>query len=627
MIPEVLSAIGAPMAPAMGNHLWQSTLCLFIAGLLTLVLRKNHARARYGLWLAASVKFLVPFSLLIALGTHLASPRFVAPAETGYFFAVEEVSQPFTKQAGSVERRLPRELAADWHYRFLPAIPPILVAVWFGGILLVLAGWWRRWRGIAEAVHAAEPLRDGREVEALTRVSRRAGVRKRIDVLLSPMSLEPGIFGIVDPVLVWPAEISEHLQDAHLEAILAHEVEHVRRRDNLAAAIHMLVEALFWFHPLVWWLGARMVDERERACDEAVLQLGGEPQVYAESILKTCQFCLESPLTCVAGVTGSDLKQRVLRIMTQHSAGKLSFGKKLLLVAIGVAAIAGPVVFGLANAPQIRAQAAQANNAPLPSFEVASIRLENSVDHPMSAVFQPGRFTATATTMQRLIAFAYHVKPFQVSGGPSWVSSDRFHIEAKEPDALAEELSKLPTDQQRRKTGLLLQSLLADRFKLKVSHETKELPVYALVLAKSGAKLREAKPGDTYPNGLKEPGGRPVGHANVLRIEKGQLIAQGIPFENLAMLLSFQLGRTVLDQTGLKGNYDISLRWTPDDSQAAMSQGPDGGKPGPDSALPPDSSGPSIFTAIQEQLGLKLESTKGPVEIIVIDHIERPSEN
>jgi len=144
-----------------------------------------------------------------------------------------------------------------------------------------------------------------------------------------------------------------------MEAILAHEVQHVRRRDNLAAAMHMVVEAIFWFHPLVWWLGARLIEERERACDEEVLRLGNQPEIYAESILKTCEFCVASPVAFVSGVTGADLKQRMVRIMTQHSVDKLGFLKKLLLVAIGTGAVAAPIIGGLIKAPAANAQAAQ----------------------------------------------------------------------------------------------------------------------------------------------------------------------------------------------------------------------------------------------------------------------------
>ncbi len=117
------------------------------------------------------------------------------------------------------------------------------------------------------------------------------------------------MFGIFRPVLLLPEGITERLTAAQLEAILAHELCHVRRRDNLTAAIHMVVETVFWFHPLVWWIRARLIDERERACDEEVLRLGSEAEVYAESILEACKLYLESPLACVSGVTGSDLEE------------------------------------------------------------------------------------------------------------------------------------------------------------------------------------------------------------------------------------------------------------------------------------------------------------------------------
>ena len=622
MIPKYLSAIWAATAPALGNHLWQSTLCIVIAGLLTLVLRKNHARARYGLWLAASVKFLIPFSLLIGIGSHLARPRVLSQTEPGFFLAMEEVSQPFTQPASHVVSPIAHSATLP---NLFPLLPAVLVAMWFCGFVVVFFVWYARWRRISAALREAVPLREGREVETLRRLERMGGIRKRIELLLSAASREPGIFGIVKPVLVWPKGISEHLEDAHLDAILAHEVWHVRRRDNLAAAIHMLVEAIFWFHPLVWWLGARLLVERERACDEEVLELGSERQVYAESILKTCEFCVESPLACVSGVTGADLKKRIVRIMTERMANKLSFSRKMLLTAIGIAAVAGPVVFGLVNAPKIRAQSPPTTAAPSPSFEVASIKPNRSADLGRRVMSRHGRLNATGITVKFLISMAYGVKEFQVSGGPSWIDSQRYDVEAKEEDSQAKELEKLPPDQQGKQMRLMLQSLLADRLKVKVSHTTKELPVYALVVAKNGPKLHDAKPGDTYPNGIKGPDG--IAHAGMMHMGAGQLTGQGVPMPTLVMLLSQQLGRTILDQTGLKGNYDINLQWTPDESLGAMFNGPEGGKPATGNPPTPESSGPSIFTAIQEQLGLKLESTKGPVEILVIDHVEQPSEN
>jgi bla regulator protein BlaR1 len=128
-----------------------------------------------------------------------------------------------------------------------------------------------------------------------------------------------------------------------MDAIVAHELCHIRRRDNLVTAIHMAVEALFWFHPLVWWVGARLMEERERACDEEVLRTGGDPREYAEGILKICELYLASPLAWVAGVTGGNLKGRIEGITTHHTVLNLNFPKKVTLVSVGVVALAVPI--------------------------------------------------------------------------------------------------------------------------------------------------------------------------------------------------------------------------------------------------------------------------------------------
>jgi TonB family protein len=148
-----------------------------------------------------------------------------------------------------------------------------------------------------------------------------------------------------------------------LGAVLAHEVWHVRRRDNLTAAIHMLVEAILWFYPIVWWLGARLLEERERACDEEVLELGTDRHVYAASILKVCEFCVESPLACVSGVTGADLKKRMVAIMNENVVHKVDFGRKLVLSTAGLFAIVAPITFGLTNATLKRVELQGDNTA------------------------------------------------------------------------------------------------------------------------------------------------------------------------------------------------------------------------------------------------------------------------
>jgi beta-lactamase regulating signal transducer with metallopeptidase domain len=136
-----------------------------------------------------------------------------------------------------------------------------------------------------------------------------AGADLEIVHLFKHLMREPGVFGIFRPVMLLPAGIVERLTPEQLLAILLHEANHMRRRDNLTAFLHMLVEAVFWFHPRVWWIGARLVDERERACDEEVLRLGSEPHTYAEGILNICKLCVESPSACGSGVTGANLKK------------------------------------------------------------------------------------------------------------------------------------------------------------------------------------------------------------------------------------------------------------------------------------------------------------------------------
>ena len=539
-----------------------------------------------------------------------------------------------------------------------------------------------------------------------------------VPVLSSPSLLEPGVFGIVKPVLLVPEGIADRLTEPQLNAVIAHEMCHIRRRDNLSAAFHMVVEAVFWFHPLVWWIRAHLLEERERACDEAVLQSGNEAQAYAEGILNVCKLYLESPLACVSGVTGADLKKRVVRIVTRQVARKLDFSRKVLLSVAALSAVAAPVAFGLLRVTELRAQAPASNaahdltgtwqgtlhagkdlrtvlkvtkdnsghlKATLSSIDqgpgampVTSITLDGSTvkysiitidgsyrgnlspdgntvtgtwtqgNHPLPlnltrataetawaipeppprlppmaanavpvfevATIKPSKpdaqgrgflvkgrhFSTINTSVSNLMAFSYNLHPRQIVGGPPWLDSEKFDLEAQ-PDGEGQ-----PSDRQWK---LMVQRLLADRCKLAFHHEQKDLSVYALAVAKNGAKLAKSQ-GD--PNGL--PG--------LFFTGPGRLAVSNATMADFTgVMQGAVLDKPVVDQTGLKGRFDFLLSWTMDDSQLA-NLGVKAPPPNKDVDAPPD-----LFTAIQEQVGLKFEPTKAPVDVLVIDHVEKPSAN
>lgn len=307
--------------------------------------------------------------------------------------------------------------------------------------------------------------------------------------------------------------------------------------------------------------------------------------------------------------------------MIQHLVPKLIFGRALSLLLAGSMAVATPSVLGQGGAtPSESPAATTTTDAPLPVFDVVSIKQDKSDSRMIRVMTKPDGYSATNISLKMLIASTYGIREDLISGVPNWADSTRYDIDAKVAGSDVDDLKKL-TNEQRRS---MLQPVLADRFKLKVHTETKQLPVYELVVAKGGSKLKEAKSGDTYANGIKGPDG--VGRGGMMRMGRGQVTGQAIPIASLADILSRQLQKTVIDKTGLGGKYDFELNWTPEEGEGGGGPPPPGGSPQKTEPAP-DSSGPSIFTALQEQLGLRLQSTKGPVETLVVDHVEMPTEN
>jgi uncharacterized protein (TIGR03435 family) len=756
------------------NHLWQSTLFAVAAGLLTAAFRGNKAQVRHCIWFSASLKFLLPFALLMSLGSYLErTPSLQKIAVPVVSESVLQIAEPFSATSSYVP---PARRAIDW--------APIAFLVWACGFAAMIVIRLRGWLRIRVAVRASNQI----------------DISGSVEIRASPGLLEPGVVGFFRPILLLPAGIVERLTPLQLQAVLAHEMCHIRRRDNLTSAIHMMVEAVFWFHPFVWYIGARMVEERERACDEAVLSLGGEPRDYAEGILGVCKLYVESPLVCVSGVTGANLKRRIEAIITNRTGRRLNRAKKFVLASAGVAVLIGPVALGLmigipnsvvrAQAPVVvpapvntpsaqaatppvaepatppasgpiqdhrllallfdfdtttsdqqsrarqaalrfvrdqmsasdrvavmaaeegkptvvsdftddktvlesaiqnlnptavsgsplsriaatvkilgalpgkkalmyfsapiprgpddqaeldrtinaallanvaiypidmsaatgqliplaalggRSMAPQAApiqtpapqqdsgagpegpNAKLLVFDAASIKPFSGggggrngglgVNPPRaiggSLRFPPGRVVSApaGVTARKVILEAFHLNQYQLSGGPGWLDSDRFELEAKAEGASENQLRQM------------LKTLLAERFKLVAHRETKEMPVYALMVGRNGPQFHEWKDGDPLP----EFGSG--SHATTFR-DVGTM-------RRLADVLSAgpDLGRPVLDKTGLKGTYLFYAEWD---------------------------EGEEFLPALQQQLGLKLESQRGPVDNLVIDHIDKPTAN
>lgn len=627
------------MIGELSNHLWQSTVFAILAGLLTLAFRKNRAQVRYWLWFSASLKFLLPFSLLLTLGGYLGRSRptrsVPVPAIT---YTVVQVAEPFPE---AVPPAPSTRSHADW-------IPIAVVSLWACGLagiaLMRLWGWLR----IRAAVRSSTPM----------------DIQFPVAVRSSSALLEPGVVGFFRPILLLPAGIVERLTPSQLQAVLAHERCHIERRDNLTAAIHMIVEAVFWFHPLVWWISARLVEERERACDEGVLELGSDPRVYAESILKTCEYCVESPIACTSGVLGSDLKKRIVRIMTQSLACKLGLRSKVVLGGAGLTTLVVPLVIGLICAPLLRSQSSQHTAGTLPSFEVATVKAlpPHSLDKVNAEIRATGKMpkfvnidgaqaSFTYVSLKSLIALAYGLKPYQVTA-PAWLDKD------DRQDKLFDVVGKIPNGASKSDVPKMLQSLLEERFKLAAHWGTEERPVLALIIGKDGPKLKEStealvpvdenaplKPnqvrGDT-PDGtvlttmnrdgtlVQNMGTRGTitqgFHADT---RTGTLDCTGVTMDVLASRLTgiFQSrgeNHVVVDMTGLKGHYDFSV--VIDLPRLAPTQPADANASPASLALEP--SGASSLNSSLKQLGLKLEPSKAPVPQLIIDHLARnPTED
>jgi bla regulator protein BlaR1 len=622
------------------NHLWQSTIFVGLAALVAAALKRNGAHVRHAVWVVASLKFVLPFAWLMDAGGLFPAVTpvgaVIMPAATtasGVSAAVGSVTAPFTPDVFAVT---PPATAGAAELAWTGGA---LVALWAIGAVAVLVMRLRGWGRIKAALRGSVPWAIGGPVP----------------VRAAPGLLEPGVVGVWRPVLLLPADLQTALTEPQLRAVLEHEFAHVRRRDNLTAGIHMVVEGVCWFHPLVWWVGARMVEERERACDEAVLRVCGEPQTYAESILTVCKRYVESPVACVSGVTGADLKKRVAAIMRNHVGLRLDGWRRAAVTAVGLLAFTLPLLAGaFEQATSTSFSAVTIKPCAERSESAGPQAVGGGPGGPLAlrrstAQVSPGYVYWECVALAELVSQAYTdsdhpllnaqarsglqaFDPRRVRGGPGWVQEDKFTIEATLPSLVT---GPALDGQARRPFTTLpppiadaLRAVLEERFQVKVRREREQKDMYALRIGRSGldaTRIKPTGPGECLSREEWEATDRASRHGALqcAQFYPGRKGAEadfsywttaGQTTAGLTSFLSSQLGQPVLDETGLTDafSFRLSLRTV------------FGPQPAGSEVEPRDV---EVARALAE-LRFTLDRTKGPVEYLVIDRAEklRPAE-
>jgi beta-lactamase regulating signal transducer with metallopeptidase domain len=390
------------MIPELLNHLWQSTLFCGGVWLLTLALRGDRAAVRHGLWVAAALKFLVPFSALFAAGAlfSFATPTDAGPPMLGVGM---NVAAPVMSPAISL-----REAARE------PA-PVLWIALftWIAGATVLAARWLKAWWAAESVVREARPA---------------PGLPA--DVRVTDAEIEPSAARVIRPVVLLPATLLQTLAPAQLEAVIAHERAHIARRDNLFSHIQRCIESLFWFHPLVWWIGRRQVDERERACDERVLDEGHDEAEYAAGILAVCRHTFRatcSPAT--ASALSGDLSLRIRSILGSARPRALNGLKAAALSIATITVAAGPLAAGAVD-DAARRQAAFATNARLLDSAAIYVGTMHG-DGGLNLDADAHVIHVRNSTVRELVAAAYDVNPKSVWGEEDGLDSIRYELRAE----------------------------------------------------------------------------------------------------------------------------------------------------------------------------------------------------
>jgi uncharacterized protein (TIGR03435 family) len=590
------------------HFLWQGILIAFVYGMMRLALGAAKPYSRYILG-------------TVALSVMVCTPviTFISLEETGFISSTRRTvyvpTAPIAPDVDAAGLQTGVQLPASV-YATRGTVLIWIAVLWFSG---AVALWMRLIRGCLTVIRlrSTHSRPAPGEWQNVTReLALRMGLSGPVPLMVCVRVYAPTVIGWIRPVILMPIGALTGLPKEYVEALLAHELAHIRRRDYLINILQSVAEGLLFYHPAVWWISKHIRNERELCCDDVAVSVTGNALTYVRALAEAETYRSVHFKTAMA-VTGGSLESRIARLLGEpqpYSPIRLAPGVLVSAILLLVAAYG---VFGQSS---------------LPRFEVASIRLNPSVASDTVAlngirnpgfvnILPEGVVVAGWTVPQSLIQEAYNLKPYQISGGPEWIRSVHYDINAT-----------ANVGSNRQQMRIMLQSLLADRFKLKAHRETRLLPAYALTAPLGTSKLQAADERNCRPRGasippLPPPTGltwlpfpMPCGRAQVSVVSghEAHLIAGQVSMEQLSADLSNILGHTVIDRTVGEGTFDLDVVFTPDESLAGLRNSMDG-----QNAADPVRG--SLITALQEKTGLKLEIGKTPVEVLVVDYIEPPN--
>ena len=565
---------------ALLQFLWQGALLALLLLAWQVLARQAPAPMKYAAGCIAMLLMLGSFTATV----YLELPKTPAPVIENRLTAAVPLSP--AKASAPASAAVPFLPAKG-----VPSIPTNWIAcAWLLGVaamsLYSMLGWARVQR---LRRHFLQPV----DFACLDTLQRRLGISRAVRLYTSALAQAPVVIGWLRPVILLPVTALTGLSESQLRAILAHELAHIRRHDYLVNLLQTAIETLLFYHPAVWWVGKQIRQQREHCCDDIAVALTGDPVAYAAALADMEEIRARIPQPALAA-NGGELLPRIRRLLGEPDHPSRSLGR----IAATVLALL------IAGVPALLSQEAK------PTFEAATIKPNTGTDSGQYFRMIGVSPSMSNQTLKNMIWWAYRVHDFQITGGPGWMNSDRWDLQAKTTQGAAYE-----------KMQLMVQALLQDRFKLALHREIKELPVYNLTVSKSGLKIQPIKEGSCLAPDPNNPGIAPgktfMNYCGSRASGRCMMEGSSATMTELAEALSNTVGRTVVNQTGVDGQFRYHVDYAPELTAPAQPGGP----------LPACGDAPSIFTALQEQLGLKLDSAKGPVEVLVIDHAEKPSAN